>query len=165
MLYQVAIHEVPAQTVVCIRSRTTIGGLARVMSGSFAHLYGAAGPLHAKVIGDPFVIYHTVDAGMVDAEMCVPVDRTDEPPEPIRARIVPGALVARTSHFGRYDSVAAAYDALTAWIAADAYQPVGAFRERFLDGPADDSGEACVTEVEVAVEPALELATACSWFG
>ena len=78
---------------------------------------------------------------------------------------MPGALVARTSHFGRYDGVAAAYDALTAVIVADAYEPVGAFRERFLDGPADGSGEACVTEVEVAIEPALELAAAGSWFG
>ena len=165
MLYQVAIHEVPAQIVLSIRSRTAVGGLARIISGSFAHLYGAAGPLHAKVIGDPFVIYHAFDPGLIDAEMCVPVDRTDEPAEPIRARILPAAVVARTSHFGPYDGVAGAYDALTAEIAADAYQPVGAFRERFLDGPTDSTGEVCLTEVEVAVEPALELAAAGSWFG
>ena len=69
MLYQVAIHEVPAQTVVCIRSQTTVGGLARIMSGSFAHLYGAVGSLHAKVIGDTFVIYHEFYAGQVYADM------------------------------------------------------------------------------------------------
>jgi uncharacterized protein (DUF302 family)/effector-binding domain-containing protein len=74
--------------------------------------------------------------------------------------VLPGTLVARTSHRGDYGGIATAYRALREWILQAGYRPAGPPTEAFLVGP-DEASDArlLVTEIRmpIASEPAITV--------
>jgi effector-binding domain-containing protein len=155
MRYAVTVGHVPDQAILAIRNRLPMTRLPGFIGESFARIYGELPKLSAEADGEPFVMYHTVGAEAVDAEVCVPVDHAGEPDEPIRARLLPATDVAITLHVGPYEDLGLAYAALTAWVTKHGYQVSGPVRERYLNEPSEDTPPIDYrTEIEMPIEPA-----------
>jgi effector-binding domain-containing protein len=153
MSYDIETREVPEQPVISIRERVAMARISELLGSAFAELYGHASRTGIITSGPPFVIYHEFDPAEVDAEVCVPVLGGAEPAGRIKARVLPAATVAHTVHVGAYEQLAVAYEAMQAWIAAQGFEAVGPYRERYLTGP-ETPQEQHRTEIELPVSVA-----------
>lgn len=153
MVYEVTTRTLPRQVLVTIRSRVPQGKLPGFIGDSFGRIFSALPTLRATPVGAPFLIYHDFGPDEIEAEACVPVDRTNTPEDPLSAQVQRAGTVAVTLHVGPYAGLRFAYEALTDWIANHGYRQAGPIRERYLTGPGDRlEPSEYRTEMEVPIE-------------
>ncbi|WP_280263145.1 DUF302 domain-containing protein [Nocardia abscessus] len=97
-----------------------------------------------------------IDEAIV-VEFGVPVEPAPNlgPSSGAQVVLMPGTLVARTSHRGSYRDLGAAYQVLRQWLRDAGYQPIGPPTEAYLIGP-DEVSDArrLLTEIRLPVAPA-----------
>ncbi len=137
MEHGVQIAERPALRVLGRRLPVRIEDIGPVLAGAFAEVYAIIDAAEAKTAGPPFVIYHSMpEPGRpLDVEVCAPVAGPLEPREPWRLAELPAGMFAVLRHVGPYETVGAAYQALTAWILAHGLEVAGPPREVYLSPP------------------------------
>ncbi len=82
---------------------------------------------------------------------------TDSPlagDDSVQVHDLPAGQMACTVHHGAFDSLGAAYDAITRWIAANGYRIAGPNREVYVAYERDGAPAAYVTEIQFPVEQA-----------
>jgi effector-binding domain-containing protein len=152
MDYLVATHDLAEQPIVSIRERHVQAQLPDFLGRAFGQLFGHLRLLGVSPAGPPFVIYHQFGVADVDAEVSVPVSQPVSASGTIQARVLPAMIVARTLHLGRYEELAGAYAAITAWVPSHGFETAGVLRERYLNGPGEVASPAEYrTEVEVPI--------------
>ncbi len=97
--------------------------------------------------GPPFARYTLAGDGRFDVEAGVAVTGRVEPEGRVEASALPAGPAAVTLHEGPYDTVAAAYEAVTAWIEAHGGTPLEMGWEHYLNDPT--AGEVPRTEVVI----------------
>jgi hypothetical protein len=118
------IEPLDAQPTAAVRVQTSAAGLATVFDRFMPLVAGRIGEAGGTIGGPPFARYHRFSPESVDVEIGFPTVGAppDLPPlascEPgdVGRSELPGVLVARTTHRGPYDGLAASYDRLHAWI-------------------------------------------------
>ena len=135
MTYQCEIKDQAAQPTVSLRTRAAVGQLPQVLGQTFGAIMQYLGELGEQPVGMPFVAYYNMDMQNLDIEIGFPVSR----PLPDRGELKCGALpvgkIATTLHFGPYDSIAPAYEALTQFVQASGYPPTGVAYEIYFSDP------------------------------
>ena len=130
-----------------------IGG---VLGTAFGEVYGHLVTRGIASDGPPFVIHHgtpMVDDPL-DVEICAPVARPTDPPAGWQMRELPAGTFVSLLHLGPYDTISAAYEALTAWLGTHDLAMAGPPREVYLSEP-----ETPPEEIRTIVElPVVELA-------
>ena len=106
---------------------------------AIGRLYEDAARQRITLVGPPMTIYHgeTFDPENTDLEPALPVQRAED-----ATRVLPGGLMAVTTHRGSYAHLADAYGALTRWIAGQNLEPDGAPYEVYRQGPGRDDRRA-----------------------
>lgn len=159
MPYDVNLEEHDPQPLAAIRYRVPAGELPRIMGEAFGRLFGHVGRLGGRPTGDVLSVYHAFDEQGVDVEAAIGVAApvAEEPGDGPEGRIIasslPGGLCAHTTHYGPYDELGTAYEAVTAWMQEHGYEPAGPMWEIYRNDPhavADPSE--IVTDVYVPVK-------------
>jgi len=153
---EVRVGRRDAAWVVAKRLPVTLAEIGGVLGAAFGEVYGHLDTHGVAPDGPPFVIYHGTPASgePFDIEICAPVAQAVEPPPGWEARELPAGLFATLLHVGPYDSVAAGYATITAWIAAHGLALAGPPREVYLSEP-----ETPPDQVRTIIElPVIEVA-------
>ena len=108
----------------------------------FARIYGVLASVIAAhgagPAGPPFARYHKLPDGRFTIEAGFPVTAPVGPEGDERPSQLPGGQVAVTIHTGRYDEMAGAYEALTAWVTSHGGEVTGDPWEVYLSDPASE---------------------------
>lgn len=138
MTYEITRREVPDLAIVSMRERLPVAELPAFFGRAWGRLYGYLQRLGVTPTGEPFAMYHAFGPDDIDIEACVPHIGEIPATDTIASRVLPATAVAETLHVGPYDGLAGAYEALTAWVAEEGFEPVGPHREIYLNEPGPD---------------------------
>ncbi len=150
MSHEVLVRHVPAQPVVSVSRRLTVGALDSYIRESVRTLQGAVRTGGGTVAGAPLGLYHgpinETDNGPI--EVCLPVASAITPTGDVAAKELPGGRLAYVTLHGdecAFPAILKGYDAVHDWIERNGYTPVDAPRETWLSTPGET-----VSEMEVA---------------
>jgi effector-binding domain-containing protein len=147
--YEIQVRQVPTRTVAALRRHVPMAEIGPAIAAGLGRVYEAVGSEGVAPSGAPFTVYHEVTPEKVDMEICVPVAGEFTSQGEVEAETVPGGAVATTVHRGRYDTIPAAYEALTEWVHAHDAEIAGPAREIFLNEPKE--GVDPETEIEFPI--------------
>jgi len=135
MEYRCELLDRPAQPALVIRTRTPVQSLPQVVGQAYGAIMQYAGQMGLQPTGAPFVAYHNMDMADLDMEIGFPFAQKPAGKGNIVAGEIPGGKAAACLHVGPYDQLGAAYEALSRWIQANGYEPVGVAYEFYLNDP------------------------------
>lgn len=147
--HQVRTMEMPPESVVSMRTHTTLADLPKAMHATLETIARNIGN-----VGVPFAIYYNEPfrPNDIDVEMGVslPPDVLLTKTDGLTHRQLPGGTIAYTLHVGPYQSITSAYETLFAWLRQNGHTPSGPPREVYLIGPGDTlRPEDYRTEIEI----------------
>ncbi|MFJ9611609.1 MerR family transcriptional regulator [Kitasatospora sp. NPDC101176] len=121
-MYEIAERDVPEQTVLFTRRHVTAADLPGFLAEASERLFTRLRETGACLSGPVFAVYHGLVSEDSDGlvEVCAPTRNTVEPSGPIGVRIEPAhreAYTALTKRQDGYRAMAAAHDAVGAWLA------------------------------------------------
>ena len=137
MEYEVTVSTVERQLVAAARQRTTFGNIAREIGPLLGHpwaLIRATQGLRSD--GDNVAIYWD-ESGRGSIEVGVQVVSDFEPTETVVCSATPAGTVARTAHFGPYNRLGPAHDAVRMWCKKNGREIVPPFWEIYGDWSED----------------------------
>jgi effector-binding domain-containing protein len=134
MGYDVELVDLQEQRTAVVHGHVLYEDIAEFLNGAFHEVAEALAQQDAGPAGPPFAQYAVRSDGF-DVEAGFPTSAPVEPVGRVVPSLLPGGRAARTVHRGAYSEVAAAYDALAAWVTDDGYRPDGAPWECYLDEP------------------------------
>ena len=134
MGYEMELVDLQEQQTAIVRGHVPFLDIADFLAGAFGEVAEAVAQQDAGPAGPPFAQFAMRSDGF-DIEAGFPTSTPVEPTGRVIAGTLPGGRTARTLHRGPYSEVAAAYDALAAWVTDDGYRPSGAPWESYLDEP------------------------------
>ncbi len=137
MEHEVHVVDRPALRVVAKRLQVGLPSIGPTLERAFGEVYAAIGAARVEAAGPPFVVYHSMPSPgePLDIEVCSPVAGALEPPPPWAMMELPAGTFASLMHVGPYETVAAAYDLLSAWIPDHGLAIAGPPREVYLSPP------------------------------
>lgn len=135
-LYSVSLRQESAQAVLTQRGHSSLETLTTQLGGVLAMLFAVLGRQGIRLVGAPFVSYHSPEFNEDDLEYEVglPTERMVQAPAGLTSYQLPACLVAYTLHVGSYTTLERAYQAITAWVQEHGHLLVGAPREHYLVG-------------------------------
>ena len=133
MAYEVTLGTIQHQLVAAARQRTTFAAISReiqtLLDGPWAFLRAHPG---LRTDGHNVAIYREMANGG-SIEVGVQVVRPFEETDSVVCSSTPGGTVAMTAHYGPYDQLGAAHDAVMAWCRAHGYETSLPFWEIYGD--------------------------------
>ena len=140
MAYEVQVMDVAAGPLATMQGRATQGDLPAKIRMLFDQLYGELGKGLVKKYGHNVVLYWgapginllaapegcSIEAGV---QVAAPFENGGE----LTCSATPAGTVAASAHFGPYDQMGKAYDAIFAWCADNGRHPAGPFWELYGD--------------------------------
>lgn len=146
MSLDVHVRTVPAQPVVSITHRVTVGALGQHIRESIQMLQRAIDASGGTKTGAPFSLYHgpvnETDDGPI--EVCLPVAGAITGTDEIAAKELPGGQFAYVTLHGdecTFPAILKGYDAVHDWIERNGYTPEDSPREMWFSAPGPASGE------------------------
>jgi len=140
MTYSIEKKEIAAQPVLMVRRRVKPSEVAATLAEVLGLVFMHAQQNGIALAGQPLTRYiewgpglWTVEAGMPVAAHCCESSCDAD----VQAGILPGGLVATTTHAGSYDQLNQAHAAVQQWIEAEGLTPAGAPWESYTTDPAD----------------------------
>ncbi len=141
----IEIRRLPNQLTITTRFETTIDGLKADFDAHMPVVGARIGELHAPVVGPPFARFHDYSASRVEIELGAPIaavppglpDASGLPDGEIGASALPAGDVAATVHEGPYETLAATYDRIEAWLARNGLVAGPGPWEVYLTDPAE----------------------------
>ncbi|MGN1020229.1 MAG: MerR family transcriptional regulator [Aristaeellaceae bacterium] len=138
--YDITLREVPARPIISRRQRMSVEDYGSVIG----RLYEEAARQRIAPDGPPMTIYHSeaFDPEDTDMELALPVPRPED-----ATRMLPGGLMAVTTHRGSYAQLPEAYGAMARWIASQNLEPDGAPFEIYRQGPGQGDPQDWQTDI------------------
>lgn len=150
MQYDITVTEVAPQQVAAIKKHTARATISNDIAAGFGSIVHAMGSSGVAAAGAPLIVYHSVidDQTSGDIEICIPTAGEIAGDGEVYSRELEGGTVATTTHRGPYHEMAAAYRALTNWIAENGHEMAGPPREHYLNDPTTVAPQDLLTRVE-----------------
>ena len=158
MTHTIELIDVQDRTVLARELVAEEAELGHAIHSTLSAEYGFVRSSGLHPAGPPFVVYRDrVGEHRWDVEICAPIAEVPAgpPPEDMAVEWVPAGRVAKTVHYGPYDTLGEAYDELAQWIGAHGYTPAGPPRETYLS-EAHTPPTDVATIVEIPVRPCLD---------
>ena len=147
MSFQCDVKEQAAQTVLSIRTRTSVEDLPQALGQAYGAIAQYLQELGEHPVGHPFAAYYNLDMQDLDVEMGFPVSRKFPGKDDIGAGEIPGGKVATYLYTGPYSEMEPAYTALSQWMKDNGYEPTGVVYEMYLDDPAQTPPQEWRTQI------------------
>ena len=151
MTYSCELVDRPAQPTLVVRTRTAVERLPQVLGPAWGRVMACAGKAGAAPSDAPFVAYHNLDMQDLDVEIGFAFARALEGEGDMQASEIPAGQAAQCVHVGPFDQMAAAYEALQAFVAGRGLHPAGPSYEYYLDDPQEVPLEQLRTRVVMPV--------------
>jgi effector-binding domain-containing protein len=135
------------QDTAVIVTETPVGELPRVIAEALPAVERAVFGAGVALAGPPFVRYLAMGPE-IRAEIGFPIGTAIAPRGRIQPGHLPGGDAARIVHLGPYDTIAATYERLQTWMAAQGRMPAGPFWEVYWTEP-DTSPDPATWRTEV----------------
>ncbi|MBV9122548.1 MAG: GyrI-like domain-containing protein [Planctomycetes bacterium] len=148
MLDPLHVGESPARSAAVIRLQVPQKELPRVMGPAIQELLAALQAQGMAPAGPVFSHYLSMDAGLFDFEVGVPVAAAVAPVGRVQPGQLPGGRVVRTTYHGPYEGLHQAWRQFGELARAQGYQPAGGFWESYVIGP-ETSPEAATWRTEL----------------
>jgi effector-binding domain-containing protein len=132
--YDVKLVELPAQPVAVVRGHTTQEQIPAFLGRVFGEVLEVLAEQGVAPVGPPFGRFVPADDGF-DVEAGFPTGGSVSPTGQVEACQLPAGPAARVLHRGDYGGVAAAYQAVGAWVTSNGYVSTEPPWESYLDGP------------------------------
>ncbi len=116
MEYRCTIRELKPQLVMSIRGKTTTAAIAATIGEYLREVWQYVEAIGGNFAGPPFTRYHKISGDDVELEAGLPVSETLPAAERVQAGELPGGEAVVTMHFGPYEQLPAAGEALNAWL-------------------------------------------------
>jgi effector-binding domain-containing protein len=133
-------------TVAVVRETVPMSELTAFFDRVFTAVMAAVEAQGLTITGPPVAVYHGVPDGSVDVAAGFP---TSAPVAPAEGGVVASALpcgrAAQLLHVGSYDSLAQAYERITAWLGEQELTPADIMWESYLNEPDPDDPDASET--------------------
>lgn len=140
MAYSITKKEISEQPVLVVRRRIKPSELAATLGAALGQVFQYAQQNGIALAGQPFTRYLEWGPGIWTIEAGLPVTarvgKTSAEGE-VRADVLPGGLVATTTHAGPYDKLNEAHAAVEQWVEAQGLQSAGAPWELYVTDPAE----------------------------
>jgi effector-binding domain-containing protein len=117
-----------------IRMKVTGEEMRQVMGPGIQELMAVVGA-QGITAGPWFNQHHSIDDGVFDLEIGIPVTRPVEPTGRVVRGSLPAGPVARTIYRGGYEGLHAAWPELDAWVVAQGKTPGKALWQVYSKGP------------------------------
>lgn len=134
MTYDVRLVDLAAQSTASVRGHVDVAGLPAFLGSAFEDVLRVVTEQHLSPAGPPYGRFRPTGDGF-DVEAGFPVSGPVDPSGRVDVGELPGGSAAEVMYRGSYDEVAAAYEAVAAWLAANGLVPAGEPWESYLDGP------------------------------
>lgn len=153
MDYRCEIVDLPEQSVLSIRTRSSVVSLPKVLGKAFDQLEARMKELGEEPAGAPFVAYYNMNMLNMDIEIGFPMKRLLETNTEIKSSIQPAGKFAVTMHHGPYGKIRPAYNALKKKVKEEGYETTGTAYEYYLNEPADTKPADLLTRVVFPLLP------------
>lgn len=137
MDYSITTRDLSPQPVLVVRRRVKPSEIAATLAEGLGLVFQYAQRTGAALAGPPLTRYLEWGPGLISIEAGMPVAASVPGAGDVAAEILPGGLVAMTTHTGRYDKLTEAHAAVQVWIAEHGRLPAGAPWESYVTDPAD----------------------------
>jgi len=152
---EISTKVVPATKVAYVAKKGSYDLIPQAMG----EVFGFVARLSVAPAGMPLGVYFNnpretpVEDLVWELQVPVPPDTSERREGDFGVKAVPERLIAFALHRGPYDSVAPAYDALSAWIAREGYRIAGPPEEAYFTPPGVPP-EQIVTEIRFPIAKA-----------
>lgn len=135
------------QPAAAIRERVRHEDIALVIGRAYGELAEFMARRGLRMVGPPFVYYHSWAGDETDLECGFPVEGPFEGEGRIRPFTLPAARAATSVHVGPYNRLMETYTAMEKWMRSQGYEPAGRMWERYLNEPGKVPDEKLMTEI------------------
>jgi hypothetical protein len=122
MEYDVRLEQLSSRPLAVVRRRASSHELARVVPDACGTVWGVVRALKVPGAGRHIAIYWD---GQINLEVGVELDTPFAGHGEVVASATPAGTVVTTAHFGPYDRLHEAHEAIRQWCANDACPPAG----------------------------------------
>lgn len=152
MLYEVQEKAAPEMLVASVTRTASTATIGKEIQEAFTTLMTAVGPV-GYGDGMPGTICHDLGDDHRDGtwEVFMPVARPFEPAAGVEVKTFPAIRVAFTRHFGVYETLPDAHEAVAIWIRDNGLRAAGPARELYVNDPHEAGEENAITEVQVPI--------------
>ena len=115
MAYEIRVEQVEPRTIASVRRRAAIRELSAVIPSACGEVWNF---IRAAGIADPgrnLAVYRACDEGRLDVEVGVEVTGAFPGDSAISCSVTPGGPVATSVHFGPYNRLGQAHEAILRW--------------------------------------------------
>lgn len=147
MEHKFQLTEQPAQPVLSIRKRTSVGNLPQELGKAYGAIIQYLNELGGKPLDAAFTAYYNMDMEDLDVEMGFPVAEPFAGKGEIKSGQIPAGKQASCMYKGPYSQMAPVYDAMTCWIRENGYTPTGVCYEFYYNSPMDVPESQLLTKI------------------
>ncbi len=140
-------QTLPAQCVLSVRTHTPVEGLPQVLGQAYMRIFEHLQELGQQPAGAPFVAYYNMDMQNLDLEIGFPVAELLPARDEVLSHEIPELKAATCLYLGPYPGMAAAYDALNAYVAQNGLSVSGPVYEHYLTDPQFTEPEELLTRI------------------
>jgi len=138
MAYPVEVVKLQAQPALVVRTRVKLADLGAELRAILPEVFQFALAQNAGVAGMPFTRYLAAFGEEIEIEAGLPVTKRVPPGGRITLIELPGGPTAVTTHFGPYERLPAAREAVKAWLREKGKAASDAMWEEYVTGPGDE---------------------------
>jgi effector-binding domain-containing protein len=142
MKYDIKVREVGSQPILGVRAVVRTLELVQFFDEACNQMKNYLAKAGVRTAGPAMSIWHSAPGQIPDGfdiETCIPIENLISPADPMRSRELPAGLQAFTVHYGAYDDMGNAFEAVWKWIQEHGYEMVGPPRDVVLIGPNETS--------------------------
>ncbi|SHI44584.1 GyrI-like domain-containing protein [Lutispora thermophila] len=147
MDYKIELTEQPAQPVLSIRTRTSVGNLPKELGRAYQTIAEYLNEIGEQPAGAPFTAYYNMDMENLDVEIGFPVSKVLEGKDEIKASQIPSGKQVSCMHQGSYEASVAAYDVMSKWVMEKGYVPTGVAYEFYFNSPVEVPESELLTKI------------------
>ena len=133
MAEDIQFTQIPAQPALVVSKRASLANVGERMHEAFTQLMEHVQSTGATVTGPPFSIYSEMPSEDFTFLTGIPVAPGVTAGENVELQELPGGEAAVLVHRGPYDTLAASYERLTAWVESSGRTPAAPPREVYLN--------------------------------
>ncbi|NTW71438.1 MAG: GyrI-like domain-containing protein [Eubacteriaceae bacterium] len=140
------------QLVLCIRTKTTIQALPRIIGQNYMKIVEYMTQVGENPMEAPYTAYYSFDKENVDVEMGFPVKKAYEGSGEIISSILPGGQYLTFLFKGPYNEMAPVYEEMEQWIKDNGYQKPHAYYEYYYNSPQDVPVSELLTKIAMPLK-------------
>ena len=140
-MYQVESRTTAEQPTLVMIGKVQLAEIPAFLGKAFAAVAQHIGMSGSSFAGPPFARYRILDDPRTEFEVEAgfPVERPTPGRDDVVSSTLPGGTLAVVTHFGPYDQMQPAYQAVLNWLEETGAQPAGAPWEIYYSDPQEQS--------------------------